>query len=155
MEHLPTLKTRTILQNIDMCEAWMLNRFFYLRSESLKVFTFCSLGERRTRTFRESDRIKWRNLTSLRSRLRLRTDRSRRTCLTRRESIIFIITDDIDDIDISPTRMEKMPEPNPVSISISSNRNDRQSRIRELHPRRKRNRSSMKCLRRISIDILR
>lgn len=51
--------------------------------------------------FRKLDRIKWESRISTRSRLRDSTDRSRRTCLSSRQSIVLIIKDDIGDIEIS------------------------------------------------------
>lgn len=152
---MPLSKTRTVLEYIDMCESWMLDRSFDQSCKSFEVRAFCPLSESCSRMFREFLRIEGRERRSCGSRLRLRSEWCRRTRLSGRETIVFIIADDIDEIEITTTRVKKMPKTYPISISISSDHDDCQFRVRELHTGGEWDSSTMKCLSRIPIDILR
>ena len=70
-------------------------------------------------------------MISFRSGFGFDVKRSRRRRLTGSQSIVFIICDDIGQIDISSARMKKMTESDSVAITISSIRDDRQIRIGE------------------------
>ena len=104
--------------------------------------------------FCESDRIKRHELISFRSGFGFDVKRSRRRRLTGSQSIVFIICDDIGQIDISSARMKKMTESDSVAITISSIRDDRQIRIGEFDSGSKRKWSSMQNFASITIDIL-
>jgi hypothetical protein len=152
---LPSLKARTILENIDVSKSTVMYRTFDEGSQPLKIRALRSLCEGSSRVFRELYGIEWMNGTSLRSRLRLRSEWSRGTRLPGRKSVVLIITYDIDEIDIATTGMEKMSKPNTISVSISSDYYDREFWVRELHSGCERKRTTMEGLSGIPIDILR
>lgn len=86
--------------------------------------------------------------------LRLRTDWSRRTCLSCSEGIVFIIEHDIRDIEIATARVDEVSHPYTIAISVTADCYDGERWIRHLHSCGEWKCATMKCLRRISIDIL-
>jgi hypothetical protein len=75
--------------------------------------------------------------------------------LTCGEGIVFIVENDIGDIEITATCMDKMPHADTISITISSHDDHGEIRVCELYSCSKRHSTTMKSLRCISIDILR
>lgn len=92
--------------------------------------------------------------TSLRLWLRLDAERGCRRRLSCCESIILIIEDNIGDIYISTTCMEKMSKPNSISISVTSNSDHGKVWIGKLRSDSKWYWATMKSFSRITIDIL-
>jgi hypothetical protein len=142
------------LSDIDERKTFMLDRLFY------RLFQISKFGIDRMRRecascmFRELYRIKWESRIPRWRRLRDSTDRSGRTCLTSRESVIFIIKHDIRDIEISSARVDKVTHPDPISITITSDCDDRERWIDHLHTSGEWESTTMKRLSGISVNIL-
>jgi hypothetical protein len=151
---LPSLITRTRLTYIDESKPCVLygcfDDFFELSEFGIgrvyRMMTSC--------LFRELDRIDRCDEVSERSRLGLGTYWSRWARLSSGESIVLIIEHDIGDIEVSTTRMDEVPHTDTISITITSNSDNREFWIRHFYPRRKRKGTTMKGLSGISIDIL-
>jgi hypothetical protein len=152
--HCPSSEARTVLLDIDMRESLMLDRCFDDFLELSEVLGVGPLSKAASCMFRECDRIKWLYEIPFWSCLGHRTDRSCRTRLPSRECIVLVVEHDICHIQIPTTRMDKVPHPDPISIAITTNDDDREIWISELDPSSKRNRTTMKRLSCISIDIL-
>ncbi len=152
---LPSLVTRTCLSDIYERKSFVLDRCLD------RLFQVCELridrmrGKATSCMFRKLDRIKWESRISTRGRLRDRTYRSRRTCLSSRESIVLIIEDDIGDIEISTTWVDEVSHTDTITITVSTDSDDRERWIDHLHSCSKWECTTMKGLCSISVDILR
>ena len=104
--------------------------------------------------FCKCDWVKWLDEIAFWSGLRHSTDRSRRRGLPSRESIVLIIKYYIRDIEITTARVDEVPHTDTVPIAITSHDDDRELGICELHSCSEWDRTTMKCLCRIAIDIL-
>ena len=78
----------------------------------------------------------------------------RRGGLPGRQTVVFVVTDDIDHIYVAAACMDKVSDPNSIAISISSDDDDGQCRICERYSRSKRQGSPVERLCAVSVDIL-
>ena len=124
------------------------------------VFELCEFlrmsfpSEGTTSMFCEGDWVKWLDEIAFWSRLGHSADRSRRRGLPSRQSIVLIIKYYIRDIEITTARMDEVSHTDTIAITITSHDDDRELGICELHSRSEWDRTTMKCLCRIAIDIL-
>lgn len=152
---LPSLVTRAGLRDIHERKSLMLDRCFdgFLEISELGILSMHCMTT--SCLFREFDCIDGSYEIAERSRLGLGTDWSCRRGLSGRQSIVFIIEHDIGDIHISTTRVDEVSHPDTITITITSDSDDRERWIDHLYPRGKWQCTTMKRLSSISIDILR
>ena len=104
--------------------------------------------------FCQSDRIEWFYEIAFWSRLRHGTDRSRRRRLPCGEGVVLVIEHDIGDIEIATTGMDEVTHPDTIAITITAHDDDSELWISKFHPCSEWDRTTMKSLCRITIDIL-
>ena len=104
---------------------------------------------------RESDRIEWFYEIPFWSGFRHRTDRSRRRGLSCREGIVLVIEHDIGDIEIAAAGVDEVTHTDTIAITITTHDDDSEFWISEFYSCGEWDRTTMKRLCCIAIDILR
>lgn len=131
---------------LDRC----LDRFF----EICELGILSMYGMATSCLLREFDGIDGSYEIAERGRLGLGTDWSCRRGLSGRQSIVFIIEDDIGDIHIATTRVDEVSHADTIAITITSDSDNRERWIDHLDPRGKWECATMERLSCIPIDIL-
>lgn len=126
-----------------------------------ELLEFCNIGIRRMARestscgFREIHRVERGSVAAVRGGERLGPERGGGGCLSGCEGVVFVVEHEVGDGVVPAAGMEKMPETDPVSITVSSDAEDFELGICELDPEGEREGSTMKGFRCVAVNVLR